>query len=409
MSSDEAIPPLVPPALGTWRAPAHPDLAAPDAARLVARAVVRRGGEVTPLHPERTSVSGSHLRPPLGDLADLLTPTHGGRRRSVRDVMLATDTDGWIVARGRTVYAEHYRPGLGATSRHLLLSVSKSIVGVVVGILVGQGVVDVEALVAAYVPELRWGGYADARVRDVLDMRSGVAFREDYLDPRAGIAQLEQAVGWAPRSPGVPVGLRAFLASLPGDRPAGGPFCYRSCETDVLGWVCEAVTGLAFADLASRLLWARIGAQFDATISVDGQGTGVVDGGISATLPDLTRFGLMLAAGGAALGEQVVPRAWIADTLRGGPDSRAAFANSPDDTRMPGGMYRNQVWLPFPGHDVLVCLGIHGQLLYVNTRSGTVAAKVSSWPHAQDPRKLWDTLIACAAIDAHLTQLRPPA
>ena len=63
---------------------------------------------------------------------------------------------------------------------------------------------------------------------------------------------------------------------------------------------------------------------------------------------------------------QVVPEAWIADSFAGGPDSREAFASTPDDTRMPGGMYRNQFWFPWPDRQVLLCLGIHGQMIYVN-------------------------------------------
>ena len=67
----------------------------------------------------------------------------------------------------------------------------------------------------------------------------------------------------------------------------------------------------------------------------------------------------------------MVPAAWIADTLDGGPDSREAFAASPDDTRMPGGMYRNQVWFPYPGSNVVLCQGMCGQMIYVNRAADT--------------------------------------
>jgi CubicO group peptidase (beta-lactamase class C family) len=87
-------------------------------------------------------------------------------------------------------------------------------------------------------------------------------------------------------------------------------------------------------------------------------------GGICASLRDLVRFGSRLGREGASLtGEQVVSPHWIADTVTGGPDSRDAFARSPSDTLMPGGMYRNQVWFRYPGSNVLLCLGIHGQMI----------------------------------------------
>jgi CubicO group peptidase (beta-lactamase class C family) len=74
------------------------------------------------------------------------------------------------------------------------------------------------------------------------------------------------------------------------------------------------------------------------------------DGGISAALCDLARFGIMIAQEGTSLSNhQVVPAAWIADSFAGGPDSREAFASSPSDTRMPGGMYPQSVLVPLAG------------------------------------------------------------
>ena len=240
------------------------------------------------------------------------------------------------------------------------------------------------------------------RVRHLLDMRSGIKFSETYLDPDAEVRRLEEAIGWAPRThPDVPEGMHAFLLSLQRKAPHGGPFEYRSCETDVLGWVCEQAAGVQMPELMSDLLWSRLGAESDANIGVDAFGAGMFDGGISTTLRDLARFGVMIQREGASMtGDQVVPASWIRDSYAGGPDSRQAFAGSPDDNRMPGGMYRNQFWFPFPGRDVLLCLGIHGQMVYVQPSAGVVAAKLSSWPTPQDAVALFATVAAFDAIAA---------
>ncbi|VBA38856.1 6-aminohexanoate-dimer hydrolase [Mycobacterium attenuatum] len=95
-------------------------------------------------------------------------------------------------------------------------------------------------------------------------------------------------------------------------------------------------------------------------------------------------------------------RAWVADTLSGGPDSRQAFAASPGDNPMPGGMYRNQVWCPYPGSNVVLCLGMCGQMIYVNRRAQLVAAKLSSQPDSQDPQVQLDTLHAFDAVACEL-------
>ena len=118
----------------------------------------------------------------------------------------------------------------------------------------------------------------------------------------------------------------------------------------MLGWICEAAGGLRMPELMSQLLWGKLGARERRIIGVDPVGTGMFDGGINASLRDLARFGSLLLNGGTSLtGEQVVPLSWIADTFAGDVDSRAAFAASTDDNRMPGGMYRNQFWFPYSG------------------------------------------------------------
>jgi CubicO group peptidase (beta-lactamase class C family) len=329
-----------------------------------------------------------------------------GESTTVGAIMKATETDGWMVVHDGRLLAEQYAGAMEPATLHLLMSVSKSIVGILVGALVGQGAIRVDDALTRYVPELAESGYREATVRHLLDMRSGIEFSEDYLDPDSGVRQLEQAIGWAPRrSPDVPPSLRGFLLTLRQAREHGGRYEYRSCETDVLGWVCEAAAGERFHKLVGELIWSRLGTEFDANVGVDAEGTGLFDGGMSAALCDLARFGAMIARDGTSLNNrQVVPEAWIEDSFGGGPDSREAFASSPDGARMPGGMYRNQFWFPWPDRQVLLCLGINGQMIYVDRATGLVAVKLSSWPTPQDSWKLYSTLAAFDAINAEVSQ-----
>jgi CubicO group peptidase (beta-lactamase class C family) len=381
--------------LDNWQSATHLHWAFQHLADFLPTAVISRGtGPVADLPSTATELSDI----PLYD-------TTNGKRTTVGDVMAATATDGWIVTQHGKVLAEHYYGGMLADTPHLLMSVSKSMIGMVTGALVSGGTLDVDAQVTTYVPVLADSGYAGATVRQVLDMRSGIAFSEDYLDPMAEVRLLEQAIGWAPRTvPDLPTTLYDFLLTLRPESPHGGPFKYRSCETDVLGWICEAASGLRMPELMSQLLWSKLGAENDATIGVDSVGTGMFDGGINACLRDLARFGSLFLNGGTSLtGEHVVPQSWIVDTFTGGIDSRAAFAASPDDNRMPGGMYRNQCWFPYAGNNVLLCLGIHGQMIYVNRAADLVAAKLSSWPLPQDATKLFPTIAAFDEIAANLS------
>jgi CubicO group peptidase (beta-lactamase class C family) len=329
-------------------------------------------------------------------VAEIPVSSADGVATTVGAVMAGTATDGWAVAHRGSLVAEEYLDGLAAQTRHLLFSVSKSLVAAVAGALHGAGSIELDGPVTRYVPALANCGYAGATVRHLLDMRSGIAFSDNYLHPTAEIHLLDESMGWAPRSrPEGPATLRDFLLTLRQKSAHGGPFEYRSCETDVLGWICEVAGGQRMPELMSELLWSRLGAQCDATIGVDTDGTGLFDGGINACLTDMIRFGSLFLHDGVSLtGQQVVPAAWMADTFDGGSDSRQAFADSPDDTQMPGGMYRNQVWFPYPGSNVVLCQGMCGQMIYVNRAAELVAAKLSTQPDAGDPQMLLDTLRA---------------
>jgi CubicO group peptidase (beta-lactamase class C family) len=100
-------------------------------------------------------------------------------------------------------------------------------------------------------------------------------------------------------------------------------------------------------------------------------------------------------------GRSVVPSWWIADALRGGDDSAAAFAADEHAEDMPGGHYRNQWWVP-AGRRVLLGLGIHGQFLYVDRGARLVVAKLSTWPTPLDEQQKIATLAVCEAVANHL-------
>lgn len=389
IGSDASRPPM-PVTLENWQSASQLRWTFRHMAEIFPTATIRRGSGPVWRLPSRAE-----------DLTSITLTDYAGNSRTVQEVIDYTDTDAWMVVHDGTVLTERYAEGMTAATPHLLMSVSKSLVGMAVGVLVDHRLLDVDKTVSYYVPALADSGYANATLRHVLDMRSGIRFSEEYLNPDAEVRVLEQAFGWAPRRHDhVPTSMRGFLQSLRQERPHGGAFDYRSCESDVLGWVCEVAAGRWFPDLLSELIWSKMGVEFDANIGVDSKGTGMFDGGISAALGDMARFGQMVLHDGAAFDGalQVVSSAWVADTRRGGPDSREAFEHSPGDNRMPGGMYRNQFWLPYPGDNILLCLGIHGQMVYVNRSARVVAVKLSSWPTPQDAWRLFSTVSAFDAI-----------
>ena len=121
-----------------------------------------------------------------------------GTAATAAEVFAETYTDALVVLHDGQLVAERYDAGMTAATRHLLMSVSKSVVGCVAGVLAGRGLLDPGAPVTAYVPEAERSGYADATIRNLLDMRTGVAFRETYTALDAEVRVMERSMGWRP-------------------------------------------------------------------------------------------------------------------------------------------------------------------------------------------------------------------
>ena len=178
----------------------------------------------------------------------------------------------------------------------------------------------------------------------------------------------------------------AYFATLHNDGPHGGPFCYRSILTDVLAWVIERAAGARLHELIAAELWQPMGAEFDAEITVDAHGNPMADGGISATLRDAARFGELFLRRGRRGHRQLVPAAWVDDTVRGAPDGAAAFTGGDNPPEYPpGAHYRNCWWVRDPGLPFYHASGINGQNVFVHVPSQTVVVKLSTWPTALSP------------------------
>jgi CubicO group peptidase (beta-lactamase class C family) len=295
-----------------------------------------------------------------------------------------TYTDGLLVMHGGTVVYEEYFNGMRPDSRHLLMSVSKSVTSAVCGVLVERGALSPSDLVTEHLPELTGTSWDGCTIRTLLDMRAGTRFDEDYTNLEADVRVYEQIYLWRPRTDrGLPDDITAYYATLENAGPHGGQFAYRSILTDVLAWVMERAAGTRLAELVARELWGPMGAEFDAEITVDAHGNPMADGGISCTLRDLARFGLLLHRMGVGREEEVIPRSWIDDTLTPDDDTVAAFEGSLDSREFPAGAYyRNQFWVIDAAAPIFMCSGINGQTVLVHGPADVVIAKFSTWPVA---------------------------
>jgi len=334
------------------------------------------------------------------DLRMLTIGSDHGKPVSFAQFLHDTETDGFVVLhRGRVVY-EHYAHGMPPAAPHILMSVSKSLLGLLAGILVARAALRPDRPVTDVIPEVAATAYEGATIRHLLDMRVGITFDEDYVATSGPMIEYRKATGWHPLQPGeAPSDLRSFYRTLTArEGPHGGPIHYVSPNTDLLGWVIERATGQRYAELMSELIWKPLGAEQSAYIAVDRLGAPRCAGGICATVRDLARLGRLISHGGARGSAQIVPEAWIDDiTEQGDPDAWVAGDLAP---YFPGEpiRYRSQWYVHGSKIPVLFCLGIHGQHLWVHRKRDIVIAKVSSRALPLDTERGWMTASAVARI-----------
>ena len=315
-----------------------------------------------PAAPAEATVRLDSLTPQLPDLQQRLEQSY---------------TDAFLVLRGGEVLAEYYRAGFAPDDRHLLMSVSKSLCGTVVGALVDEGRIDPATPVTEYLPELEGSVYDGPSVQQVLDMEVAIDYNENYVDPASEVQTHDRSAGWRSRRDGDPADTSEFLTTLRGSG-ATGEFQYCSANTDVLAWIIERVTGMRYVEALSVYLWAKLDADRDATITVDTTGFGFANGGVSCTARDLARVGRMMLDGGYAPGGRVVSEAWVRSIMEGG--SREAMTYEGFTGTYPDGSYTRQWWCTGNERGNVSGIGIHGQNLWLDPSTDSVIVKLSSWP-----------------------------
>lgn len=334
------------------------------------------------------------------DFSRLTVTTDQGRRLDLAGFRAQTETDGLVILyKGRLVH-EAYANGMTAETPHIIMSISKSMLGLLAGILSERGILDVEAEATRYVPELQGTAFEGANVRQLLDMRTGVTFNEDYSEADGLYQRYRVAMGWNPPAPGAaPSDLRAFYAEMvESEGPHGGPFRYISPCTDLLGWVIERAAGRRYADLMSELLWAPMGAGHPAYISLDRLGAPRAAGGFCCTTRDLARVGQLLVENGRG----IVPADWIEDIATAGDtDAWDASDFAPDFPGMP--MHYRSKWYAIRDRGpLLMGIGIHGQNLLIDRKAELVLARQSSGAEPFNPANEHLTLRLFQAVRARL-------
>ncbi len=286
-----------------------------------------------------------------------------------------------VAVQGGRIVAERYGPGLGPDDTFISWSTAKSMTHAAVGLLVGDGRFDPSA--PAAVPE--WSGSGDPRAAittdDLLAMRSGLHFVEDYVDDSVSDC-LEML--WGSGADDV----AGYAASQPLEHPIGTTFNYSSGTTNIVTRLLGDVVGGGEGGMRSFLqdrLFGPIGMR-TATPKFDAAGTWVGSSYVFATARDYARFGLLHLRDGTWDGRRLLPEGWV-------DSARTIRSHDPEDDWW----YGHHWWVRGDDVGTFWANGYEGQMIACVPALDLVVVRLGKTPATLRPHleRFWRDVLGC--------------
>ncbi len=308
--------------------------------------------------------------------------------RAVDDLFSAEDigeTQALLVLQGGEVVAQRFGEGFGPDDRFTGWSMSKSITGVLIGMMIAEGKLALDN--PAPVPQ--WQRPGDPRsgitLRHLMQMRSGLRHKEGgqpaYTSDEVRMLFLDgrdDTAGWAEAQ------------SL--EQEPGNTFAYSSATTAILSDIAtdaiapdaspaqrrEAMREFLDARLADPVGMTSLHGEFDA------KGTLAGASHFWATARDWARFGEFLRNYGSVGGTQIVPRGWIEFMRRSSPaapDYGGQLWLNKDS-----GTQRENLFGGSHGEDIFAAIGHRGQYIIVAPRRRLTIVRIGDTDGEQRDR-----------------------
>lgn len=302
---------------------------------------------------------GRELRPstdpqPWPMAADPMSPPNvvvEGAEVPLESVLADRDTLAFVVVNDGELAYEWYAPGHSADTPSMVFSVSKSILSLLIGAAIDDGLIDsVNDSVTVWLPELTERGFDDVTIEDLLQMDSNL----DYVEG-------DNPFGAHVEFNYTPDLETAILALRVREQP-DPEFRYKSGDNAVLGLVLDrALEDETITGYLQERLWDPLGLEDNGIWSTDR------DGGmertwccLATTARDLARFGQLVLDEGSWRGEQLLPAGWLEASFQPAYETERWPAEYDESTLA---NYGYQWWLT---GDAWLALGKGGQYLYVD-------------------------------------------
>ena len=266
-----------------------------------------------------------------------------------------------VLHEGKAV-AEHYGEGIGRETKLLSWSMAKSFTNALVGIMAGDGLVDIYAPVD--IPEWQGDGRSAITLNDLMQMQSGLEWNEDYGN-RSDVNLMlhrEQDMG-------------LYTLSKPLAHEPGTYWYYSSGSTNIVMRYLRGKfpSDKAFLSYMRERLFDPLGIR-NAVFEPDMSGTPVGSSYLYVTASDYARFGQLFLDDGCAGGERILPEGWV------------EYSSTPASASEGG--YGSFFWLnrngnlPDAPQDTFSCQGHDGQEIYIIPSRGTVVVVLGYSPRS---------------------------
>lgn len=280
-----------------------------------------------------------------------------------------------VIIQQDTLVYEAYARNNSESTQHISWSVAKSFVSALFGIAMQEGhIKSIEQPVEAYLPEMVGTGYEGVKIKDVLQMSTGVGFNEDYGDWNSDINRYGRSFAWGSSQDD-------FARTLKREREPGTFNHYVSINTHILAMMLVRTTGKSLTEYTQTKIWDPLGMEFDGYWLVDDYGMEMGLGGLNVTARDYAKMGQLFLHGGNWQGKQIVPADWVKASTTA--DAEHLQAGSKNSAHAMG--YGYQWWIPAGNQGEFMARGIYNQYIYVNPTTQTVIVKLSSNFNYNDP------------------------
>jgi CubicO group peptidase (beta-lactamase class C family) len=309
--------------------------------------------------PTMTWATGEQLSGNADRLEDVLADAfHHNPNRQLAHTLA------FVAVQGGRIVAERYAHGVAASTPLLSWSMAKSVTQAALGVLVRDGRIDLDAVPVA--PE--WADPADPRhgitFGNLLEMRSGLTFNEDYVDADTSHC-LEMLYGKGADD------VAGYAASQPLEHEIGTHWSYSSGTTNIISRAIGQVVGDG-RDGMERFLRDEIFQPLgmdSAEPRFDAAGTWVGSSYLYATARDFARFGLLYLRDGIWDGRRILPQGWVDD---------GRTARSFDEEL--GVWYGRQWWIAGDEFGTFYASGYEGQRTLVVPALDLVVVRLSKAP-----------------------------